>query len=134
MAEINGADVLLRVNTGTYAVPVWTTVGSQQDVDFGETSDMIDVSSKNSRSRKLLYGRYSASVTLSYLYIPDAADLAALKAAIRGGTVMKIRRQYSGTDIEEADCLVADKKDTFPDQAPATGSVTLEVSGDWAAV
>jgi len=134
MAEINGADVVLRVNTGTYDTPVWTTVGSQGNVVFNENVDVIDVSSKDSRNRKLLPGRYSASVTLDALYVPSAAGYTALRDAMRNGTVMKIRRQYSGTDTEQADCIVTSMSDSFPDQEAATISVSVEVTGAWSAV
>jgi len=134
MSEINGADVLLRVNTGTYDTPAWTTVGSQTNVTFDQTTDPVDISSKNSRSRKLLGGRYSASVTLDALFVPSAADFAALQACMRDGSLMKIRRRYSGTDTEQADGIVASLSEAYPDQEGATVSCTLEISGDWAAV
>ena len=60
---MNGTDILLYVNTGTPAVPAYTVVGSQRDVTFEESTDEIDVSSKDSRAKRVLPGRYSASVS-----------------------------------------------------------------------
>ena len=57
--SMNGTDVLLLVNTGTPTVPVYEAVGSQRDVTFDEATEEIDVSSKDSRAKRVLPGRYS---------------------------------------------------------------------------
>jgi len=124
MAEINGAAVLLKVGGNT--------VGSQTNVTFNENLDALDVSSKDSRSRKLIGGRYSATVTLDAMFVPDDTALATLKTAIRSDGAVEIVRYY-GADFEEADAIVTSINEGFPDQAPATLSVTLEITGDWSA-
>jgi len=63
MAGKNGSDVLLLVNTGTASVPVYEAVASQRDVDFSETTEEIDVSSKDSRAKRVLPGRYGSTIS-----------------------------------------------------------------------
>lgn len=82
---MNGTDILLLVNTGTPGSPVYEVVGSQRDVTFEETTDEIDVSSKDGRAKRVLPGRYSASISLDALYVPTGAAYQALKDAMRNG-------------------------------------------------
>lgn len=134
MAEINGTSVLLLVNTGTVAVPVYTVVGSQSNVNFTESTDPIDVSSKDSRSRKLLAGGYSASVSLDGFYVPSQAQHAALNAAMRDGASIVIRRSTAGVSVEGASAIVTNMSEDFPREGAGTISVSLEITGDWSAV
>ncbi len=131
---MNGADVLLYVNTGTEVSPVLTAVGSQRDVSFEETTEIVDVSSKDSRSKRVIGGRYGASVTLDALYVPDDAAYLALKGAMRSGELILIRRQEEGSNIEEADALITSLSETGPDQDAATVSISLTIDGDWSEV
>ncbi len=131
---MNGTDVLLLANTGTDLSPSYEIVGSQRDVTFDETNSEIDFSNKGSRAFDGAAGRYQAQVTLDALYVPTDAAMLALKTATRDGTNLKIRRQESGVDTEEADCFVTSKSDSFPDQGEATVSITLRIVGEWAAV
>jgi len=127
---INGADVVLYVEIdGTM-----TSVGSQSNVNFDETTDVIDVSSKDSRAREILPGRYSASVSLDGFFIPSSSHYEALRDAMRNGTEIAIRRYYSGTAVEEADAIVSSLSSAFPDQGGATVAISLEVNGSWSAV
>jgi predicted secreted protein len=132
---INGADVLVLVNTGTELVPVWTVVGSQTNVKFGEKNATIDTSNKQSgRFSEFLVGRYDATVDLDSLYIPSDAAYASLKDATRNGALIRIRRQESGAALEEASALVTTLNGEFADQAAGKLSATLQVSGAWTAV
>ncbi len=131
---MNGTDVLLLVNTGTSTAPSYEIVGSQRDASFEETNEEIDFSSKASRAYEGAAGRYQAQVTLEALYVPTDDAMLALKAATRDGTNLLIRRQEAGVDVEEAECFITGKTDTFPDQGEATISLTLRIVGEWAAV
>ena len=63
-----GKDYLLMINTGTFAVPVWTVVGGQRNSKLTEKADSIDVSDKatDGWSSKLA-GMKSWSIDLSGL-------------------------------------------------------------------
>lgn len=131
---INGADVLLLVNTGTVELPTWTAVGSQRDVTFEESTEEIDVSSKDAREKRVLAGRYSSSVTLDALFIPTDTAYTELKDAMRNGDLVQVVRQYDETNVEKASAVVTSLSETFPDQDGATVSVSLTIDGAWSAV
>jgi TP901-1 family phage major tail protein len=128
---MNGTDILLLVNTGTILTPVYVAVGSQRDATFGETTDAIDVSSKDQREKRVLPGRYTAEITMDALYVPSDAAYQSLRDAMRNGTMIKIVRQESGVSLEEATAVVTDLSQAAPDQDGATVSVGLAIDGEW---
>ena len=128
---MNGTDVLLLVNTGTPSLPVYEVVGSQRDVTFEEATEEIDVSSKDSRAKRVLPGRYSSSLSLDALYVPTNADYQALKDAMRNGDLILVARQEDNVTLETADALITALSEAFPDQGEATISVSLTIDGFW---
>lgn len=128
---LNGTDVLVLVNTGTEQSPAWTAVASQRDVTFDETNAVIDFSSKDQRARRVSPGRYSATVTLDALYVPDHASYAALSGASRDGTMVKLMRSEQGANVESVAAMVSNVSTSFPDQGEATISATFDIDGAW---
>lgn len=128
---MNGTDFLLLANTGTPSVPAYTVVGSQRDATIDETTESIDVSSKDGRAKRVLPGRYASTVSLDALYVPNDAAYQALLAANRAGDLILIARQEDGVVIETANAVVTSISGSFPDQGEATISVSLEVDGEW---
>jgi len=131
---MNGSDILLLVNIGTPSVPAYQVVGSQRDMTFDEATEEIDVSSKSSRAKRVLPGRYSSSISLDALYVPTRDDYDALKSAMRNGELILVARQEEGTTTETADALVTSLSESFPDQGEATISVALTIDGEWTEV
>lgn len=130
----NGTDLLLLANTGTPSVPVYEVVGSQRDATIEETTDTIDVSSKESRAMRVLPGRYGSTISLDALYVPDDAAYLALRAANRDGTLILVARQFEGVVTEVVSAKVDSISEAFPDQAEATISISLTVDGFWSEV
>lgn len=128
---MNGTDILLLANTGTNLSPSFEVVGSQRDVTFEETTDEIDVSSKDAREKRVLAGRYSSTVSLDALYVPSDNAYLALKDAMRNGNLIKIVRQESGVAVEGANALVTSLSEAGPDQGEATISISLTIDGAW---
>lgn len=128
---INGSDVLLLVNTGTPAVPVYEAVGSQRDVNFDEATEAIDVSSKDSRATRVLPGRYSANLSLDALYVWADAGYRALRDAMRDGNLILVARQDDGVTLETADALITSLSESFPDQAEAVISISMDIDNFW---
>jgi len=128
---MNGTDILLLVNTGTPSVPVYTAVGSQRDATFGETTEAIDMSSKDARAKKVLAGRYTSEISMEALYVPSDMAYQALKDAMRNGTLIKVLREEAGVALEEAEAVVTDLSQAAPDQDGATVSVGLAINGEW---
>ena len=128
---MNGADVLLLVNLGTEDSPTWAIVGSQRDVTFDESTEEIDVSSKDGRARRVIPGRYGATVSLDGLYVPDCLAYAALRDAMRLGNLIQIQRQESEAALEYAYALITGLSQGMPDQGEATISADLTIDGEW---
>jgi TP901-1 family phage major tail protein len=126
----NGTDVLLLADVGGSP----TVVGSQRGVTFEETSENIDVSSKEQREMRVLSGRYSSTVSLEHLYVPDDTSYLALRDANRNGTFITIRRQEFSSPFEECSAIVTSLSGEFPDQGEAVISIELMVDGAWSAV
>lgn len=131
---MNGTDVLLYVNTGTPAVPVYEVVGSQRGLSRDETTAEIDASSKDERAMRVLPGRYGSSMSLDALYVPTDTAYLALLDAMRDGELILVRINEDGADTEEADALVTSISQDYPDQDVATISVDLTVDGEWSSV
>jgi len=128
---MNGSDVLLYVNTGTEAVPVFTVVGSQRNVTFERSADEIDVSSKASDDEKILLGRKRYSVQLDSLYVPTDAAYAALDGAFENKKPIKVQRFENGVATKEAEAYITSLSEAFPDQAEATVSIGLKITSGW---
>lgn len=130
---MNGSSVLLLVNTGTEQAPSYEAVGSQRDVTFEEATEEIDVSSKDSRFKRVLPGRYSANVSLEALYVPTDAAYDALADAMRAGEMILIAREEEDETVETATALITSISGKMPDQAESTISISLTIDGEWTA-
>jgi TP901-1 family phage major tail protein len=128
---INGADVLLKVNTGTASSPVWTAVGGQRDASIEETTEEIDTSSKDGREKTVIAGRYASNITLDSLYVPSDTAYSELQNAMRNGDLIQIQ-SVSGSVVSSAYAIVTSLSESFPDQDAATVSISLTVDGNWA--
>ena len=128
---MNGTDVLLLVNTGTTAVPVYEAVGSQRDVTFDEATEEIDVSSKDSRAKRVLPGRYSATLSLDALYVWTDDGYRALRDAMRDGELILVAREDDSTTIETANALITSLSESFPDQGEGAISISMTIDGFW---
>ena len=131
---MNGTDVLLLVNTGTELVPSYEAVGSQRDVSFEETTEEIDVSSKDSRAKRVLPGRYGATISLDALYVPNDSAYGKLKNAMRNGTLIMVAKEVDDVTIETASALITSMSEADPDQAESTISISLTIDGTWTVV
>jgi hypothetical protein len=123
---MNGADILILIEG--------TLVGSQRDASFEEANESIDASSKDSRAKRVEYGRYSASFSLESVYVPTDAAYILLLAAVRDGTKVTVRRQEEGSALEEAEAVLTGMSIAAPDQDIATVSISGEIDGEWAEV
>ncbi|MFH0902332.1 MAG: phage tail tube protein [Pseudomonadota bacterium] len=134
MSGLNGADVLLLVNTGTVGLPAYTEVGSQRDATRDRTADSIDYSSKGDVHEVVDYGRLKSSFTLDSLYVPDDTAYQALETAYNNRELILVQVERSGVAIEEADAKIDSLSEKFPDQKECTVSVKLTISGGWTTV
>jgi len=121
---MNGTDILILING--------EVVGSQRDASFEETNEEIDVSSKTGgRHSHTEYGRYSATGSFDALYVPSDTAYLAIKAAVRAGTKVTVRRQEEGAALEECEAVLTSLRGEAPDQDAATISVSYTLDGEW---
>lgn len=126
-----GSGIILLVNTGTWTAPVFEPLAEQRVVDFGEGSEPIDWSSKDSRFRRIMPGRYSSDVSAGGLYVPGDPPYLALQGAMRGHELILIRRCEDGIPIEDAIALVKAISIDAPDNDVGLMAVGLVVDGWW---
>jgi len=129
--SVNGSDVLLLVNTGTPEVPAYEAVGSQRNVTIGETTGLVDYSSKDGRATRVAPGRYGSTLSLDMVYVPTNEAFLALKRAKRAGELILVAVQDEGVVTETANAVITDMTRTFPDQDTATIAVELTIDGEW---
>ncbi len=132
--SLNGADVLILVNTGTPTLPVYEAVGSQRDATITENTANRDSSSKDSRAQRVDPGRYSSTFTLDALYIYDDNGYIALESAMRDGEKILVRIEREGAEVEEAECVINTLTKNFPDQETSTFTADFTVDGFWSPV
>ena len=120
---MNGTDVLLLIDNDV--------VGSQRDLQREETTEEIDVSSKDQREKRVLPGRYGSTLELEHLYVPSDAAYTALQNANRNGTLVTVVLMEAGTVTESAQAIVTSLGESWPDQAESVVSVSLTIDGAW---
>ncbi len=119
----NGSDILITIGG--------MVVGSQRDATIDESSDVIDISSKESRARRIVPGRYSSTLSLDALYVPDSVSYTAIKTAMREGTLVNVAVMDNNINIKSASGYVTSLSEEYPDQGEATVSITIEIDGEW---
>lgn len=131
--EMNGSDVLIQVETpldsGNYI-----TVGSQRGATFAESTNPIDMSSKEDRRGFFNPGRWTSTIAFEYMYIASASGYLRLKNASRNGEYVRLRRRERGTDVEIAQCVVTSISEAAPDQDAMVVSADFQLNGGWVAV
>jgi len=122
---MNGTDILVRINDHI--------VGSQRDSSRDETTEEIDNSSKDSRAKRVLPGRYGSTFSLDQLYTPTDNAYLELQAAMRNGTQATLIMMEDGVITESAQVIITSISESYPDQAEAVCSVAGTIDGEWIA-
>lgn len=129
VSALTGNDFLLQFNTGTPGAPVWATIGSQRDAAISESRETIDVGSKDSLAAAHKPGEYSYEISLDHLYVPAAAEMVALRTAIRSGLLVQVREFRSGTPATVYSGTITGREETWPHNGEATVSCTFTGTG-----
>jgi TP901-1 family phage major tail protein len=92
MPAVSGVDFLVKVNTGTEASPVWTTVGGQRNATLNLDSDAIDVTSKDSNGwHEEIVGISNWSIEFDGLILEDDAGYLELEEAYMNKTLVMVQ-------------------------------------------
>ena len=125
MMPKTGIDVLVKVNTGTDDMPVWTTVAGQRGLSRGFSVDTIDVTSKDTVGwREFIAGFSSWTIDFDGLYVEDDAGYQALMDAVLSKKPVKVRMIDSKGKGLEGLAIITD----FPLEAPYDAEMTYSVS------
>lgn len=127
---MKGVDILIKVNTGTEAVPVWTNVGGQRGATLSESADTIETTHKASGGYKEYeYGYGDWTISCDGLYIENDAGYEALVTAMRTKAKVKARWVEANGDTYEGTALVTSRDLEGPYDGEATYSIELQGSG-----
>lgn len=132
--QSNGTNFILLINTGTPEMPVFEAVAYQRDATVEESSETVDFSSKEQREQRVGYGRYSSTISLTKVFVPDEESYDILKAANREGTHILVAKEWAGNVFETAMAKIDSMSEAFPDQEAATISISMTVDGAWTPV
>lgn len=124
---VNGTQILLLAKTGS----TYTAIAEQTGLSLESSSNLIEVSSKNSNHTKFIYGREDDTLSLEALYVPGDAGLKALTDSRKNRVPVVIRQSENGVDVEEAQALVEKISVEYPDDDVATVSVDLQLIESW---
>lgn len=125
MAEIRGIDILVSVNTGTVAVPVYTVVGGQRGATLNRSSESIDVTSKVTGDwKKSLSGFKEWSVDCDGLFALTDTGFVALETAFEAGAEVLIKIANGTVLVYSGSAIITD----FPIEAPYDDVATYAVS------
>ncbi len=128
---LNGAKVLLIVNSGTVDNPVWTEVGQQTELTSESKSNLIDVTSKDDDHKKFIYGTTDDTVKLTSLYVPDDAAMQAIRNAKKNKATVILRRTLDGTAVEEAEALIETISDSWPNDDSSETEISFQLNEEW---
>lgn len=131
---VNGTTVVLQVRTGT-GPDVYTTVGGQRGLSRSRARNILDTSAKEDGDRTKAGGKRDSSLSLDGLVIASDAGRAALVAAHEGTGAGRIRISAIGAEpAKQADVVIENINEDFPDDDNSTWTVDLQVSGAWTAI
>jgi len=120
---MNGTAILVLIDTDL--------VASQRDLSIEETTNTIDVSSKDEREFHGLPGRYESTLSLDALYVPTDTAYLALQNAMRNGTFVTLVVMESSIVTESAQATIETLSRAAPDQDAATVSASFKLDGAW---
>ena len=132
MAEkIAGADILVKVNTGTVELPEWTTIAGQRDATVTRGTDTIDTTTKDSvgAMREQEPSFLTWSISCSGLMVVSDAAQELLRTAWSNREKVLVRVRYSDTDVEEGLAIISNLEYTGPHEDTATYSAEFTGAG-----
>lgn len=130
MANAKGIDFQLYVNTGTYALPVYTVVGGQRGATLNQTKDTIESTNKTTGGYKTFEAIFKEwSIDADSMLIFEDAGFLALQAAYQDDTLLKVQIKDDAGNIFEGDVFITEMPLEFAYDDFATLTVTLQGTG-----
>lgn len=125
-----GVEVLLKVNTGTEAVPTWTVVGGQRDLSIKYRTQKVDVGSKDLFGWEAeLANKIGYTIDFGGLYVPSDACWQRIKSAWKKRELLQIEILNADGTREQGKCVIEFEVD-YPWDNAATAKGTLSGFGE----
>lgn len=122
---VESVNFLVKVNTGTEAVPVWTAAGSQKDAKLNRDMSTIDVTNKGSSGwEEVLPNVRSWGIDCNSLYIPDDVAYEALEDAWEARDSVEVQFVENNGDTFKGSAYIT----SFPKSAPNGDAVSIDVT------
>lgn len=123
--ELRGMDIIVSVNTGTTAAPVWTAVGGQRNATLNRSAETIETTNKVSAGWKsFITGFKEWSVDCDGLYTLNDTGYAELEDAFSAGELVEIQIAKDGVLNYKGSAAITD----FPIEAAYDDVATYSVS------
>lgn len=130
MPATSGASFLVKINTGTDASPVWTTVAGQRDATLKMGIDEIDVTSKDSAGwHEGLPSIRNWSVDFDALLIEADAGQVAVEAMYLNKTQVKLEILTAAAVTYIGKATLTDLSYGMPNEGEATFAGTFTGTG-----
>lgn len=129
--KMRGADVLVKVNTGTTEVPVWTTIGGQRDARVRRGTDSMDTTTKDSEGayREEITTFINWTVSCDGLIVKADAGATALRNAWRNRDILQVEVMWDDTGEERGPARLESLEEGAPYEDSATYSAELRGVG-----
>jgi len=130
MAKILGIDILVKVNTGTEASPVWTAIGAQQDATLNRSAGVIAVSTKEATGWvENIAGLKEWSIDCAALLLDSDSAFTKLEGCYNARSRVQVQFTRAGKTYTGY-AFITD----FPIEAPVEGcaSISITLTGDGA--
>ena len=132
----DGVDFLIKVNTGTAEVPVWTVIGGQRGATLNLTSAQIDASNKMSGAwTTSVPGLLSWSIDADAVLLTDASGLtvdagrAKLLSVFAARELVHVRYVRKDGSKFQGYAAISDLSEESPHDGVTTFKITLQGSG-----
>lgn len=120
-----GIDMLIKVNTGTIAEPVWKSVGGQRNATLNRSADTIDVTTKASdKWAENRPGQKSWGVDADGVIIKNDEAYTALVNAWKNDEQVQVYIVRADLTIEKGMASITD----FPEDGPYDGEASYSLS------
>lgn len=129
---IKGKGVLIKVNTGTEATPVWTKVAGQTGATLNRSVETLEATTKDNDSKEFLGGYDEWSIEAEGLLQLGDAGFEKLEEAFMAKALVKAQFAMPNGDIYTGMAVITDLPIEAPMDDLVTYSVTLQGSGSLA--
>lgn len=129
---MRGVEVLVKVNTGTEALPSYTAILGQKGGTFNRGYDTIDMTSKdNSGWADSDYGNGNWSISVDGNLEATDPALDKLEDAFMAAEVVKVQFAFPSGKAYEGDAVITDFSIEAPHDDVATYSLELTGKGQY---